>query len=744
MANKKLITSALPYVNNVPHLGNIIGSVLSADVFARYCRSRGYSTLYICGTDEYGTATEIKAIEEKTTPKEICDKYHRIHREVYEWFEIQFDYFGRTSTENHTKITQDIFLELHKNGFIAEKEIEQFYDAKVDMFLADRYLEGTCPHCGYENARGDQCDKCGKLLNPTELINPRSKITSSKPILKKTNHLFLDLEKLQPEIEKWIEEMHGTWSENTYKIAMSWMNKGLKKRSITRDLKWGVKVPLKGFENKVFYVWFDAPIGYISITADFRKDWKEWWKNEDNSDLYQFMGKDNVPFHSVIFPGTLLGTQEKWTLVKTISATEYLNYEGGKFSKSRNVGVFGSDAIESGIPADVWRYYLLINRPEKSDTDFKWNDFSDKLNSELVGNLGNLVNRTITFINRYLDGKLTKDINKGKNIKISDYLNGYAKKINDITKLMDEIKIKEALRKIMELSSMGNKYFQDNKPWVLVKKDMEKTRVILTVLANIVKDLGILIQPHMPKTSDGIFAMLNIDRKKWSNLDSLLVIDKIAKAEYLFRKIEKSEITKLRKKFGGNSDGGNNTQTVPASKSNKRIENKKMENKKKKERDITISELDIEIGEIVEIKRHPNADKLYVEKVQFHDKVIDLVSGLVPFFNENELLHKHIMIIRNLQKAKIRGQLSEGMLLAVEAKNESGEKILELLGRDLPLGTKIKFEDTQMKPLNTLSTDQLFKLNPHVDNWNFIIGNKIAFANGNPIKTREIRTGKVY
>ena len=408
--NKKiLITSALPYVNNVPHLGNIIGCVLSADVFARYCRSSGKETLYICGTDEYGTATEIKALEEGVTPLEICDKYHKIHKEIYEWFGIAFDYFGRTSRPVHTKITQDIFLKLHGNGHVVEEEVEQPYDEKAKLFLADRYIEGTCPFCKSEQARADQCDKCGKLLTFAELINPISRVSKTKPLLRKTKHLFIDLPGIEEKLSVWIEKSakEGKWSSNTYNIAKAWLKEGLKKRAITRDLKWGIPVPLAGWEGKVLYVWFDAPIGYISITADYFKEdevkWKDQWQNPENTLLYQFMGKDNVPFHTVIFPSTLIGTKEHWTLVHHLSTTEFLNYEGGKFSKSRGIGVFGNDAIESGVPADVWRYYLLVNRPEAADTNFTWKDFGEKLNNELVANIGNLVNRTLVFAQNNFD-----------------------------------------------------------------------------------------------------------------------------------------------------------------------------------------------------------------------------------------------------------------------------------------------------------------------------------------------------
>ncbi|XP_011622631.1 LOW QUALITY PROTEIN: methionine--tRNA ligase, cytoplasmic [Amborella trichopoda] len=397
-----MITSALPYVNNVPHLGNIIGSVLSADVFARYCRLRGYNTIYICGTDEYGTATETKALEDNCSPQEICDKYHTIHKEIYDWFDISFDKFGRTSCPDNTEICHGIFNKLLINNWLSENELQQLYCDKCQRFLADRLVEGTCPMpgCGYGDARGDQCEKCATLLNPSELIDPRCKVCRSSPYILDTNHLFLELPLLKDKLEEYINKMSvaGSWSQNSIQATYSWLNEGLKPRCITRDLKWGIPVPHEKFKDKVFYVWFDAPIGYIAITSCYTSEWEKWWKAPENVELFQFMGKDNVPFHTVMFPSMLLGTDENWTMMKTISVTEYLNYESGKFSKSKGVGVFGSDAKDTEIPVEVWRYYLLTNRPEVSDTLFTWTDLQAKLNNELLKNLGNFIHRVLSFV----------------------------------------------------------------------------------------------------------------------------------------------------------------------------------------------------------------------------------------------------------------------------------------------------------------------------------------------------------
>lgn len=339
---KRLITSALPYVNNIPHLGNLI-QVLSADVFARFCRLRGYDTLYICGSDEYGTATETKAREEGISPRELCDRNHAIHRAIYSWFNIDFDHYGRTSTEFQTRIVQDLFLRLKDAGFINQRRMTQLYSEKSEMFLADRYVRGECPHCHYDDARGDQCENCGKLLDPELLINPLSIMDNSTPVLKETTHFYIDLPKILPLLEKWMTEASekGRWAHNAVRMTQAWIRDGLRERAITRDLKWGIPVPLEGFEDKVFYVWFDAPIGYISISAEHAarkgepESWKEWWQNQDEVELFQFIGKDNIPFHTVIFPSTLLAGGQKWTMLHHMSSSEYMNYENGKFPRAR-------------------------------------------------------------------------------------------------------------------------------------------------------------------------------------------------------------------------------------------------------------------------------------------------------------------------------------------------------------------------------------------------------------------------
>ena len=518
-----LITSALPYVNNVPHLGNIIGCVLSADVFARFNRLMGNNTLYICGTDEYGTATETKALEEKCTPKELCDKYHAIHKSIYEWFDIDFDTFGRTSTQYHSDITQGIFLDLQKNGCIKKEEIEQFRCNHCNLTLSDRYIYGTCYHgdCKYEKARGDQCDKCGKLCNATELINPKCKTCNNSPEKFKSFHYFLNLPTVETELRQWIDKtsVEGNWTQNSRAITTGFISEGLKERCITRDLKWGVPVPGDDpdMKNKVFYVWFDAPIGYLSITANFvgMENYKKWWQNPEHVKLYQFMGKDNVTFHTVIFPSTLLGTKINWTFLHHLSVTEYLNYEATKFSKSNGVGVFGDHAESTGIPSEVWRYYLLSNRPETSDTDFKWDDFIAKNNNELLSNLGNLVNRILAFTEKNFNGKIPKYHEEKLDNVDKEFLNNVVNKFKEYVKAMSWASIREGTKLFMEISSLGNGYLQVTEPWNLVKEknekyDLTKAETVFYILNSFLRFLGALAEPFMPSFSAKLYEIMNV------------------------------------------------------------------------------------------------------------------------------------------------------------------------------------------------------------------------------------------
>jgi methionyl-tRNA synthetase len=643
---KILITSALPYVNNVPHLGNIIGCVLSADVFSRYCKLKRCDSLFVCGTDEHGTATETKALEEGIMPKELCDKYYAIHKRIYDWFNINFDIFGRTSTPEHESIVQDIFQKLYKNKCIKEATVEQLFCSSCSKFLADRFVEGECPNCHAKGARGDQCDSCSHLLNAVELLDPHCKVCGKTPEIRESEHLFLDLEKLQPALTRWVEKQKsaGFWTDNAITTTEKWLKEGLKPRAISRDLKWGVQIPLEKYKEKVFYVWFDAPIGYISITAKAREDWKEWWTGKDVK-LYQFMAKDNIPFHTILFPATLLGTKEKWTMLHHINSTEYLNYEDAKFSKSRGSGVFGDDVIETGIPSDVWRYYLLINRPETSDTVFSWKDFQDKLNNELVANLGNLVNRTTTFITRFYDGKvypLTKEELDTKDAikRIEDHL--------------EKVEIKRALHEVMALSRIGNKYFQDNEPWKLIKEDPDKAKNVLANLFSLVRDLSIVLWPFLPTTAESIWKQLNLPQQYWSEIGWKTTATTINAPALLFAKAEDSRIQELKERYKGTQE--------------QRGAGDKQEDAQKGRTEgdsDAFQTLGLRVAEIIEAQPHPSADKLYVLKIDIgEERPRTLVAGIRPYYAVEELLHKKIIVVSNLEPAVLRGIESEGMLLA--------------------------------------------------------------------------------
>mmetsp|Transcript_1094 Transcript_1094/g.2681 ORF Transcript_1094/g.2681 Transcript_1094/m.2681 type:complete len:778 (+) Transcript_1094:1902-4235(+) len=558
-----LITSALPYVNNVPHLGNLIGCVLSADVFARFSRLRGYNTLYVCGTDEYGTATETAAMKEGVTPKELCDKYFQVHKRIYEWLNIDFDYFGRTTTPAHTEIAQNIFLSLNEAGLLHQKDIEQSYCDTCSRFLADRYVKGKCPHCGSDNAKGDQCEDCSKLLDPFELINPQCFLCLSTPQPRTSRHVFIDLPNIKDRLEAWVDEssQKGDWSHNAITTTKAWIRDGLTERCITRDLKWGTPVPIPELSNKVFYVWFDAPIGYISITANLTSEWERWWKNS-NVELVQFMGKDNVPFHTVVFPCSLLGTGQDWTLLSRISTTEYLNYEGGKFSKSRGIGVFGDNAQNTGIPPEVWRYYLLSLRPETSDSMFKWKDFADRNNNELLANLGNFANRILKFLEKY--GSTVPAPNE---ITDADraVLDGVYAEVLKYSGQLEDLQLKGALSTAMYVSSLCNKYLQDEKLWT-TKQDNPRFNTVLFVALNLLRLTVLLFEPYMPSFSAKLYAQLALQRTERDEtllkevveanssavLTSLLVPGHvIGTPAPVFRRITDDEVNSFKAQFSG-------------------------------------------------------------------------------------------------------------------------------------------------------------------------------------------------
>lgn len=734
-----LITSALPYVNNVPHLGNIIGCVLSADVFARYCRLRGYNTIYMCGTDEYGTATETKAMEENCSPKEICDKYHAIHRDVYEWFDISFDKFGRTSAPQQTEVCQAIFHKLLDNKWLSENTMQQLYCDTCQRFLADRLVEGTCPtlDCNYDSARGDQCEKCGKLLNPTELKDPKCKVCHSAPRIRDTDHLFLELPLLREKLEEYINTMSvaGSWSQNAIQATNAWLKEGLRPRCITRDLKWGVPVPHEKYKDKVFYVWFDAPIGYISITACYTSEWEQWWKNPDNVELYQFMGKDNVPFHTVMFPSTLLGTGERWTMMKTISVTEYLNYESGKFSKSKGIGVFGNDAKDTKIPTEVWRYYLLTNRPEVSDTLFTWADLQAKLNTELLNNLGNFINRVLSFIAKPEGagyGSIIPDASNPQSQQLTKYLGEKVGKLVDqYLDAMEKVKLKQGLKIAMSISSEGNAYLQESQFWKLYKEDPSSCAIVMKTSAGLVYLLACLLEPFMPSFSVEVLRQLNLPleanisfcdengqtdkaKRPWDFLPSG---HHIGKPEPLFKELKDEDVESFRVRFAGSqaerivkaeTDANKVAEQLKATKitgNAKKQQNKPSGNTKAKtaETDISVSKLDVRVGLIKKVQKHPDADSLYVEEIDVgEESPRTVVSGLVKYIPLEEMQNRKVCVLCNLKPVTMRGIKSHAMVLA--ASNDDHTKV-ELVDppSSAAVGERVTFPGYSGEPDGILS-----------------------------------------
>lgn len=770
--NRRLITSALPYVNNIPHLGNLI-QMLSGDVFARFCRNRGYDTLYICGTDEYGTATETKALEEKKSPRELCDYYYNEHTKIYDWFHINFDKFGRTSNEECTEITQDLFNDLDKNGLITEHTNNQLFCNHCNMFLADRFVHGICPKCGYEDARGDQCDKCGSLLDPTELKQPRCSTCGSTPEVKETKHLYINLPKISGKLDTWMKKVsvEGKWADNAVNITKAWIRDGLNERAITRDLKWGIPVPKKGYENKVFYVWFNAPIGYMSITKQLANelvkagkksfDWKSWWlpseseegKNKEHVDLFQFIGKDNIPFHTVIFPCTLLGSGHDWTKLYHMSSTEYLNYEDGKFSKSRGIGVFGTDAIESGIPADAWRFYIFYNRPEKQDFQFTWKDFQEKMNSELIGNLGNLVNRTLLFVTRYYNGKIPA-------ASVDEELWAEVKKLEaKATEDLEWANLKDAFHSMFEIADICNKKFQATEPWKTRTTEPEKAESLLFNLCYIIKDLMIMMNPYMPQYTQKVMGYFGKSIKEsqvgketlegldWSDLGKTEGLSEIGETAVYFTPMDQKTMLAFRQKFAGSQNDRND---------GKKAEKKQKKQEKKNEPEILPAEkqpeffaknIQLKVAKIVSVERNPDSDKLYIEHIDDGtgtDRVIQ--SGLVPYLKESELLGKHVVIADNLAPRKMRGVESRGMLLAADYKNSEGKDCVELITAPWAApGTKVILEGDNPnaeKPAE-ISADTFFQIEIKVVNKNVEIGGKKLAADGKNLSTEFTENGGV-
>ena len=560
--SKILITSALPYVNGIPHLGHLVGCLLPSDVYARFMRMSGNEVLYICGTDEHGTPSEVGAAKENMPVEEYCTKYHNRHKEVYKKFNLSFDFFGRTSTPQNEEATYHIFNKLDENGFIEERNIKQVFSIDDNRFLPDRYITGTCPHCGYDKARGDQCENCTRVLEPTDLINPRSTISGSTNLeVRETKHLFLKLPLLEKELGEWVKTKEPYWPDVAYSIAQKWLKEGLHERCITRDLKWGFAVPKKGFEDKVFYVWFDAPIGYIGISKQWadenpkQRDWKSWWLDAKDVYYVQFMGKDNVPFHSISFPATLLGTKENWTKVDYLKGMSYLTFEGGKFSKSEQRGIFAEDAIEE-FPADYWRYWLMSNAPEASDSSFTFDGFAGVINKDLNGVLGNFVSRVL----KMTASKLGAEVPAGGEMQAEEreLIASVQEKVDNYLQYLKDMEFRKALGELRAIWVDGNNYISATEPWTVIKENQARAAAILRVCINLIRIFAILSAPIMPDTAEKILAKLGLSTEGLSlkgfdvakEIEALQAGQKFEVGEALFERIAPEKIEELKVKYG--------------------------------------------------------------------------------------------------------------------------------------------------------------------------------------------------
>lgn len=564
--SKILITSALPYINGVPHLGHMVGCLLPSDVYARYMRMMGNEVLYICGTDEHGTASEVGALKEGLPVEEYCNKYHERHKKTYKDFNLSFDFFGRSSSEQNKEMTYHIFEQLDKNGFITEKTMKQVYSVDDKMFLADRYITGTCPHCGYDKARGDQCENCTKVLEPTDLINPRSTVSGSTNLeVRETKHLFLNLPKIEEKLVEWLKTKEAFWPDVAYSIAKKWVKEGLQPRCITRDLKWGFPVNKAGYENKVFYVWFDAPIGYIGITKQWadekptERNWKDWWMDAKDLRYVEFMGKDNVPYHSITFPATLLGTGENWTKVDYLKGFSYLTYEGGKFSKSEHRGIFAEDAVQE-FPADYWRYWLMANAPEASDSSFSIDSFVSTINKDLNGVLGNFAQRVM----KMTASKLGAFVPQGGELQEVDkeFIAALQVRVDDYFKYMNQLEFRKAINELRAIWVEGNNYITKTEPWTVIKEDQTRAATILRVCLNVCRIYAALSAPLMPDTAAKIMAKFGLssadlpvlkDFNVAKEIEALKAGTAFEAGEALFERITPEKLAELQQKYGGNN-----------------------------------------------------------------------------------------------------------------------------------------------------------------------------------------------
>lgn len=648
------ITSALPYANGPVHIGHLAGVYVPADIFVRYLRSRGEDVLFVGGSDEHGVPITIRAKKEGITPQQIVDKYHSMIKKSFKDFGISFDVYSRTSSKIHAQTASDFFKHMYTKGEFVEQVSEQYYDPKAKQFLADRYIVGTCPVCGKDGAYGDQCESCGSSLSPTELKNPKSALSGETPVLKETKHWYLPLDKYEPWLKEWIVDGHkDDWKTNVYGQCKSWIDQGLQPRAVTRDLDWGVPVPLEGAEGKVLYVWFDAPIGYISATKEWAettgKNWEPYWKGDDTK-LLHFIGKDNIVFHCIIFP-SMLKHHGDYILPDNVPANEFLNLEGNKISTSKNWAVWLHEYLEE-FPEkqDVLRYVLTANAPETKDNDFTWKDFQARNNNELVAILGNFVNRAVVLTHKYFDGK----------VPVRGKLNGLDKEVLEqlalfpekISNSLDKYRFREALSIYMDVARLGNKYLADTEPWKIIKEDKERVGTILNVALQIAGNLAILGEPFLPHTSAKLFGMLGMEALKWEKAGSDDLMNEgteIGKAELLFVKIEDKEVEEQINKLEATKLA--NVEAAP---------------QKGEISYDDFAKLDIRIGKVVSAEKMKKSKKLLKLKVDTGIDTRTILSGIAQYFEPEQMVGKQVTVLINLAPRPMMGEVSEGMILMSE------------------------------------------------------------------------------
>ena len=654
---RTLVTCALPYANGPVHIGHLAGVYVPADIYVRYLRMRGEDVLYVCGSDEHGVPITIKARQQGCSPQDIVDKYHKIIADSFKALGINFDIYGRTSSKIHEKNASEFFRKLYDEGKFVTQESEQYYDPEAKTFLADRYIVGTCPKCGNENAYGDQCEKCGSTLSPEELINPHSKLSGAAPIKKKTTHWYLPLQDYEPWLREWILEGHKEWRSNVYGQVKSWLDGGLQPRAVTRDLDWGVPVPVEGAEGKVLYVWFDAPIGYISNTMELLpNDWEKWWKSPDTK-LVHFIGKDNIVFHCIVFPSMLKAYGDGYILPENVPANEFLNLEGDKISTSRGWAVWAHEYVQD-FPGkeDVLRYVLTANAPETKDNDFSWKEFQTRNNSELVAIFGNFVNRAVVLTHKYFEGRVPAageltDVDRETLAEIPALRESLEKNI-------ENYRFREALKDAMQIARIGNKYISDSEPWKLAKTDLARTGTILNVCLQLCADLAIAFEPFTPFACERLRKMLRTPDLKWENLGSTEIIPaghELGEAELLFAKIEDDVIQKQLDRLAA----------IKAEiEARAKAELAKQVTPQKEECTFDdFEKMDIRTATVLEAERVPKTDKLLKLTI---DTGIDrrvIVSGIAEYYSPEAMVGKQICILANLQPRVIRGIESKGMIL---------------------------------------------------------------------------------